>query len=223
MMDAEFFAFEDIAWQTVPPPVRHPIPAAYVPDLDVGAELTIGIPDRYFIDGQILLRAERASVEFPADGELHEALAVCAPIHYWTWRVAPNRNPVMQRWPVEHAWVYRDAVPAGAPKHSATGEPVIDASTSWLDRVRPDLGQPPVLNPIRAREAGALTGRTLRSRNAEGEWFWFVGVSEPIDVDGDFCVRAVPQSHWWLHQVGYYPELQDKVRTIPLHRLFAYV
>ncbi len=221
MMDAEFFAFEDIMWQTVPPPSRHPIPAAFVRDLDVGSELTIGIPGRYFIDGQIVLRTERSSVEFPDDGELHEALAVCAPMHYWTWRVAPGRNPVMQWWPVEHAWVYRDALPADVSGRLVTDEPATEAS-SWLDRVRADLEQPPVLKPIGAREAGALTGRTLRSRNAQGEWFWFVGVSEPLDVDGDFCVRAVPHSHWWLHQVGYYPELQDKVRTIPLHRLFAY-
>jgi hypothetical protein len=223
MMDAEFFAFEDITWQTVPPPTRHPVPAAYVRDLDVGDELTIGVPARYFIDGQVLLRSERESIEFPGDGTLHESLAVCAPIHYWTWQANPDRNPVMQWWPVEYAWVYKDAMSAGEPAPTTGRGRDADGSSSWLDRVRLDATQPPVLRPIAAREAGALMGRTLRSRNAAGEWFWFIGVSEPVDVDGDICVQAVPQSHWWLHQVGYYPELQDKVRIIPLHRLFAYV
>lgn len=222
MMDADFFAFEDIAWQTVPPPTRHPVPAVSVPDLELGDELTIGVPDRYFIDSQVLLRRERETVRFPGDGELYESLAVCAPIHYWTWKVHPQRNPVMQWWPVAYAWVYGDAV---HPEQTsldvyAIRDPV--RRSEWLDRVRPDASQPPVLRPVPAREAGALTGRALRSRNAAGEWFWFVGGSEPIDIDGDICVHAVPSSHWWLHQVGYYPELQNKVRSIPLHRLFAY-
>lgn len=223
MMDAEFFAFEDVTWQTVPPPARHPVPAAHVRDLEVGDELTIGVPDRYFIDGQVLLQPEREMVEFLGDGTLHESLAVCAPLHFWTWKVSPQQKPVMQWWPAEYAWVYRDAVAPGQPLPDAVGTRDVEERNSWLDRVRVDANQPPVLRPIVAREAGALTGRALRSRNAAGEWFWFVGVSEPIDVDGDISVHAVPQSHWWLHQVGYYPELQDKVRSIPLHRLFAYL
>jgi hypothetical protein len=223
MMDAEFFEFEDITWQTVPPPARHPVPAEFVRDLDVGDELTIGIPDRYFIDGQVLLRPERERIKFPEDNELHESLAVCAPIHYWTWTAFPERNTVMQWWPVEYAWVYKDAVPTGDQAPTAERDSAPLRLSSWLERVRPDATQPPVLRPIAAREAGALTGRMLRSRNAAGEWFWFVGVSEPVEIVGDICVHAVPQSHFWLHQVGYYPELQDKVRSIPLHRLFAYI
>jgi hypothetical protein len=222
MMDAEFFAFEDITWQTAPPPARHPVPVAYVRDLEVGDQLTIGVPHRYFIDGQVLLRTERASIKFPGDGRSHESLAVCAPIHYWTWKVYPERNPVMQWWPIEYAWVYTDALPAG-PVRQTPADNAVDERSSWLDRVRVDASQPPVLRPVAAREASALTGRPLRSRNAAGEWFWFVGVSEPVEAEGDICVHAVPQSHWWLHQVGYYPELQDKVRSIPLYRLFAYV
>ncbi len=126
-----------------------------------------------------------------------------------------------QWWPVEYAWVYKDALAAG-PVRQTPADNAVDGRSSWLDRVRLDASQPPVLRPVAAREAGALTGRTLRSRNAAGEWFWFIGVSEPVDVDGDICVHAVPQAHWWLHQVGYYPELQDRVRMIRLHRLFAY-
>lgn len=222
MMEAEFFAFEDLTWQTTPPPARHPIPAADLPNLEVGDELTIGIPDRYFIDGQVLLRSEREMVEFRGDGALHECLAVCAPLHYWTWQVSPRRTPLMQWWPFELAWAYRDAVALGGSPSGPTGANRADTQTSWLDRVRVDATEPPLLQPVAARDAGALTGRPLRSRNAAGEWFWFVGVSEPVEVGGDICVHAVPQSHWWLHQVGYYPELQSMVRCIPLHRLFAY-
>jgi hypothetical protein len=226
MMDADFFAFEDIAWQTGPPPARHPVPAAYVQDLEVGNELTIGIPGRYFIDGQVLLRTEREVVEFSGDGALHESLAVCAPIHYWTWKASPSRNPVMQWWPLENAWVYRDAV---GPAEPCTSGPGVSANESdsyepgaWLDRVRLDADRPPVLRPLPARQAVAFTGRALRSRNAAGEWFWFVGVSEPVDIRGEVCVHVVPPSHWWLHQVNFYPELQGWVRCIPLHRLFVY-
>lgn len=220
---ADFFAFEDITWQTTPPPVRHPVPAEHVRDLDVGDELSIGVPDRYLIDGQILLRTDRQTMALPGQSTLHEALAVCAPIHYWTWQVYPERIPVMQWWPIEYAWVYRDAVrPEGGSAPRGPERWPVDGHGSWLERVRPDATQPPVLLPVPAREAGSLMGRTLRSRNAAGEWFWFIGVSEPVEVEGDICVHVVPQSHWWLHQVGYHPELQEKVRVIPLHRLFAY-
>lgn len=222
-MDAEIFAFEDVTWQTVPPPARHPVPAAHVRDLEVGDELTIGVPDRYFIDGQVLIRSECEMVEFRGDGAVHESVAVCAPMYYWTWKVSRERNPVMQWWPVEYAWVYRDAVPPGGPIPEPPAMSENGEQHSWLDRVRADAHQPAALQPVPAREAGALTGRTPRSRNAAGEWFWFVGVSEPVDEDGDIRVHTVPQSHWWFHQVGYYPEIQDKVRSVPIHRLLAYV
>ncbi len=108
-------------------------------DLDVGDELTIGLPNRYFIDGQVLLRPEREVVDFSDDGTLHESLAVCAPLHYWTWKASPSRNPVMQWWPVEYAWAYRDA---GAPGESApTALDAMDEQRSWLDRVRLDASQ----------------------------------------------------------------------------------
>lgn len=219
MMEAEFFAFEDISWQTVPPPDRHPVPVAYLRDLQVGDEVTIGAPGRYFIDGQILLRSKRETVAFLGDGKLHESVAVCAPTHYWTWKVNPRWNPVIQWWPVEYTWRYRDAVSGN---EAAVAADPSRPQTLWWDRVRLDVSEPPVLRPMPAREAGALTGRPLRSRNAVGEWFWFIGGSEPLEADGEVCVRAVPGCHWWLHQVGYYPELQERVRTIPLHRLFAY-
>lgn len=223
MMDAEFFAFEDIAWQTVPPPARHPVPAAYVRDLEVGDEVTIGIPGRYFIDGQVLLRPEHEVVEFSGDGTLQESLAVCAPIHYWTWKADPSRNPVIQWWPADCTWAYRDAIRPIESMADEIGVRDDEGQRSWLERVRLDVNQPPMLRPIPARDASALTGRALRSRNAAGEWFWFIGVSEPVAAGSDICVHVVPSSHWWLHQVGFYAELQDKVRSVPLHRLFAYV
>lgn len=91
----------------------------------------------------------------------------------------------MQWWPLDRMWIHRDAAPpAGEPPESSADEP----EQSWLDRVRPDATAPPAPHAVPAREAGSLTGRRLRVRNAAGEWFWFVGVSEPHDVDGDICV-----------------------------------
>lgn len=219
MMEAEFFAFEDIAWQTVPPPDRHPVPVPQLRDLELGDEVTIGVPGRYFIDGQILLRAERETVMFLGDGTWRESVAVSAPTHYWTWKASPERSPVMQWWPVDYTWRYSDWARAGETASAACES---DQRTSWWDRVRRDSSAPPILHPVPARDIAALTGRALRSRNAAGEWFWFVGVSEPIEIDGDVRVHVVPRPHWWLHQIGYYPELQAKVRSIPLHRLFGY-
>ncbi|MEV8026830.1 hypothetical protein [Cellulosimicrobium funkei] len=223
-MDAEFFEYDDITWQVIPPPARYPVPAQFVRDLKVGDEVTIGVPDKYFIEGQILLRPEPESIALPDETKPRPSLGVCAPIYYWTWRVDEKRIPLMQWWPVEWVWVYQDAVPPGGEQRELAAADVGAApGHSWLDRVRHDATEPPVLNPVPAREAGALTGRTVRSRNSAGEWFWFVAVSEPVDVGGDICVHAVAQSHWWLHQVTYYAELLEKVRVIPLHRLFAYV
>lgn len=148
---------------------------------------------------------------------------MCAPMYYWTWVADPDQKPVMQWWPVEWTWVYRDAISPGS---TCLGVPAArdgHERGGWLDRVRHDASKPPVLHPVPARDAGATTGRTLRSRNAAGEWFWFIGVSEPAEIDGDICVHTVPFSHWWLHQCGYFTALQDKVRPVGLHRLFAYV
>lgn len=58
MMDAEFFVFKDLSWQAIPPPARYPVPVRYAGDLAIGDEVAIGVPGRYFIDHQVLLRTD---------------------------------------------------------------------------------------------------------------------------------------------------------------------
>ncbi|MBD7982746.1 hypothetical protein [Oerskovia merdavium] len=220
---AEFFRIPDIAWQTQAPPDRHAIPARYIPDLATGDELTIGLPGKYFIDGQILARTDRSSTTLPGQGETHEALGIAAPFAYWLAKTFPRAGITMQWWPLAHAWAYRDAIAPSSDDDAPIASPAPQATPgalSWLDGVRSSLTEPPMRRPRPAREAGALTGRTVRLQHEPGAWSWWIAVSEPVDIDGEITVRLMQPEHYWLTQVLY--ETDGRSQPVPLHRLFIY-
>lgn len=222
----EFFSYTDIAWQVTPPPDRCPVPAQYVRDLDVGDDLTIGIPGRYFIDGQILVRTDRETISLPGEARMREALGISAPLHYWLTKAYPARSMTMQWWPVDYSWVYRDARRPGEGEASVPQPADRDEEDprSWLDRVQSALDEPPTRRPRPAREVGPLTGRLLRFQQAPGAWAWVVAVSEPVDArSGDITVNVMPQSVWWITQVSYHSEATEQIQSVALHRLFAYI
>jgi hypothetical protein len=216
---AEVFRIPDLSWQMQAPPTRHAVPVRYVPELEVGDEVTIGLPGHYFIDGQVLARAERQVTTVAGHGEEQESLAVAAPYAYWLARLYPRAGLTMQWWPVAHAWAYRDAVrPGEHPLHERRGTD--DEVRSWLDHVRPAVDEPPVRHPGPAREASSLTGRTVRLQHEPGSWSWWVAVSEPLDREGDFVVHVMLPNDYWLAQMDFVAA--DKARAVPLHRLYVY-
>ena len=217
--DGELFRVPDISWHTQPPPVRHAVPARYAPDAEVGDEVTIGLPGHYFIDGQVLAAPDRRMEHVAGRTEEQEALAVAAPYAYWLAQAFPREQLTMQWWPVDGAWVYRDAVTPGQEPHDAPA-PADHPEGSWLDHVRPTLQAPPVRRPCPARAAGSLTGRTVRLQHERGAWSWWVAVSEPVDQGGDFVVHVMRPSDYWLAQVAFEPA--EKARPVPLYRLYVY-
>jgi hypothetical protein len=229
--DAELFRVPDVSWQTQAPPARHPIPAGYVRDLEVGDELTIGLPGQYFLDGQLLALADRSVTTLPGGSEQLEALAVAAPYAFWVARAFAGVQLTMHWWPVAFTWVYRDAVRPGEPYPGGPDDPGArglrggradpDAQPrSWLDHVRPTLREPPVRQARPAREAASMTGRTVRLQHERGAWSWWVAVSEPIDQDGDFVVHVMKPTDYWLAQAAAAPP--EQVRVVPLFRLHLY-
>ncbi|WP_258724407.1 hypothetical protein [Cellulomonas sp. NS3] len=219
--DAEVFRVPDIAWQTEVPPARYPIPVQYVPDLDVGDELTIGLPGRYFIDGQLLARADRELIAMNGESDELESLAVAAPYAYWLAKAYPKAALTMQWWPIAYSWTYRDAVKPEVqrPEVSTTAKR-LDDTGSWLDHVRTTLDEPPIRKPSPARMAGSLSGRVVRMQHDRGLWSWWIAVSEPLDDDGDFFVHVTSPRNYWLSQVTFDPAATQK--PVPLHRLFVY-
>jgi hypothetical protein len=247
---AEVFRVPDISWQTQPPPTRHPIPARYVPDLEVGDEVTIGVPGHYFLDGQLVASLDRRLAEkAPGTSERQETLAVAAPFAYWLAKAFPSAGLTMQWWPMELCWVYRDAAaptasraadapassrgadaPASSVAAAAPGAPpaltpgpertlTTPHPGSWLEHVQPTLAEPPVRRPSPAREAGSLTGRTVRLQHERGAWSWWIAVSEPTDLRGDFVVQVMRPSDYWLAQAACEPA--EKAQTVRLHRLYT--
>ncbi|GAA2724008.1 hypothetical protein [Cellulomonas aerilata] len=217
--EAEVFAVPDVAWQAHVPPARHPVPARYVPELLVGDEVTIGVPGHYFLDGQVVAQAGRQTRPQPDGSDEQDSLAVAAPYAFWLARAFPDVRMIVQWWPVARTWVYRDAVqPGGHPGHEASTGDL--GGGSWLDHVRPTLHEPPVRRPRAARDAGSLTGRTLRLQHEPGGWSWWVAVSEPLDRGGDFVVQVMHPTHYWLAQAAF--ERPERARAVPLHRLFVY-
>lgn len=224
--DADVFREPDLAWQTQPPPARHAVPLRYVPGLDAGAELTIGLPGRWFIDGQVLARVGRERTTLAGRTEEQESVAVAAPFAWWLAQAFPRAGLTMQWWPVADAWYYRDAVSPGKPDVPGEGHPPVDPDgpgvhgETWLDHVRPTMEDPPVRHPRPAREAGSLTGRPLRLQDEPGSWSWWVAVGEPVDHDGDFAVPVMRPRDYWLTQVVFEPDAAERV--VPLHRVWVY-
>jgi hypothetical protein len=217
---AEVFAYTDITWQVTPPPAQYPVPARHAADLRVGDELTIGLPGRYYIDGQVLTRLDRESITLPREATEREALQVASPLHWWMSKAYPTMALTVQWWPVDYTWIYRDAVSPG----EATSRAGDDAGRegSWLAEIQPTLDVPPPRRPKPAREASGLTGRRVRIQHAPGEWSWRYAVSEPVEAGGDISVQVLPAPVWWIAQVNYHGEMQDQLETLPIHRLFVY-
>lgn len=215
--DAEAFSVPDISWQALVPPARHPVPVNYVADLGVGDEVTIGVPGRYFIDGQIVAFPERNWTRLA--GEAEEAtVAVAAPFAYWLAKGFPQAGLTMQWWPMKYCWMYQDAATAGEQPGAhivAYGD-----QESWLDHVQATLNEPPVRQAQPARAASSLTGRTVRLQHERGVWSWWIAVSEPVNVNGDFVVHAMRPSDYWLAQAACEPIAN--VEIVPLHRFYAY-
>jgi hypothetical protein len=218
--EAEIFSVPDLSWQAQAPPARHAVPVRYVPALEPGEEVTIGLPGRCFIDGQVVTRTERGVTTLRGGTEQQEALAVAAPFAFWLNQAFPHVELVMQWWPVALSWIYRDAVNPGEQQPAdEPPDPDVQAE-SWLDHVQEALDMPPVRQPRPAREAGALTGRTLRLQHERGAWSWWVAVSEPVDHDDDFVVHVMRPSEYWLAQAVF--EATEEAHVVPLHRLYTY-
>jgi hypothetical protein len=216
--EAEVFRIPDLAWQTRRPPDRYPIPVTYAPDVEVGDEVTIGVPGQYFIDGQVVASAERKRMQLPDSEQEQDVLAVAAPFAYWLAKGYPRAGLTMQWWPVKHCWIYRDAA---APTTSDVSQPVDERpAESWLDHVQSTLDQPPVRRPVPARAAGPLTGRAVRLQHERGAWSWWIATSEPADMNGDFLVHVMPPSSYWLTQAASDPG--EQAHVVPLHRLYTY-
>jgi hypothetical protein len=225
---ADFFQVPDIAWQATMPPTRHAVPARYAGDLTVGAELTIGRPGHYFIDDQRLARSSREEITLPGETESREALGVAAPFAFELAKAFPKAGLTMQWWPLDYTWVYRDALNPGQDASDATADPDstwLDNTrrgvSTWLDNIRPGIDSPPTRTARPARELPAVTGMKLRLQHEPGSWSWWIAVSEPVDVDGEFVVRVMTPEHYWLTQVMY--ESDQHSRPVPLHRLFGYL
>ena len=216
--DPDLFDVPDVSWQTDAPPTRYPVPARFVPGLDVGDEVTIGLPGQYFLDGQLVTGPERQTARLAGQAEAQEALGVAAPFSFWVARAFPRTGLTMQWWPVSLTWVYRDAVRPGERHPDAS--PGTGGAGSWLDHVRTTLDEPPVRHAHPAREAEALTGRTVRLQHGRGAWSWWVAVGEPVERDGDFVVHLMRPRDYWLAQAVFEPD--QEVLVVPLHRLWVY-
>lgn len=208
--DSELFAVPDIAWQSEPPPVRHPIPVQYAPDLAPGDDVSAGIPGRAYLDG--LTVTDTTPMRRDVDGTITDALSVTSRLS-WLLSTITNTPPILQWWPLDRLWTYRDALPAPTP--------VPTTEATWLDHVRPDLNTPPPRTPRPARAALPLSGRTLRVQGTRGTWSWWAGASEPYyDDHATIRVQCLPRdAHHLAHLRADYTDL---TRPIAIHRLYTY-
>lgn len=105
---------------------------------------------------------------------------------------------------------YASLVPAGdvyvQRPEPGTGAP----RPGYLIERLSDPDSPPVRRPYPASDVPHLIGRRV--------WYWTEGafrddfrcVSEPFEVDGDFCVRVVEERSWYRwRRTGVLPKAQD--------------
>ena len=222
---SEIFSFPDLTWQEAPPPVRYPVPARYAGDLRIGDEVTIGVPDDYFVDHQVLTRDVVGGQMVPEVGDtpdISDPVCVASSYSYWLNKNWSGSPLIFQWWPIDQTWVYRDAVNPGQDDEGPhdTSPSSVNEPRTWLDRVRDNLDAPPVRKPRHARDAEVLTGQHLRMQHRRGQWSWWVAVSEPVDQAGEFIVRVMEPKFFWLAQAR--PIDSDLTKSVGLHRLFIY-
>jgi hypothetical protein len=100
--------------------------------------------------------------------------------------------------PADDVYVQRPEPGTGAPR------------PGYLIERLSDPDSPPVRRPYPASDVPNLIGRRV--------WYWTDGVfrddfrcvSEPFEIDGDFCVRVVEEHSWYRWQrTGLFPKAAD--------------
>ncbi|GAB3228932.1 hypothetical protein GCM10027447_21790 [Glycomyces halotolerans] len=173
-----------------PPPVLVPVPAKRVFDMH-SRRVVCGTPGSGW---RFDMRADD-----PVTREGAMLVPVIAEADYYR-AVDGDGDAYASLVPAEEVWVQRaDANP----------EPSTPPPGYLIDRLS-DPDAPPVRKPFPASDVPGLIGRRV--------WYWAGGsfrddfrcVSEPFEVDGDFCVRVVDEAAWYRWQrTGQAPKAVD--------------
>ncbi|THV41315.1 hypothetical protein [Glycomyces buryatensis] len=173
-----------------PPPVLVPVPAKRVLDIH-SARVVCGVPG---VGWRFDLRADDPITR---DGMMLVPLITEADYYR---AVDGDGDAFASLVPADDVWVQQ---------REPNPDPIIPPPGYLIDRLT-DPDKPPIRGPVPASDSPVLIGRRVWYWTNEGYRDDFRCVSEPFEIDGDFCVRVVEEAAWYRwSRTGHLPKPHD--------------
>lgn len=201
------------------PPVLHPVPLAFARDASPGESVTARMFSGAFRDfvltGHVMEGLEIPGA--PDDTQGVEARGVCSPALWTHHRDHPEVFArVVQPWPVDRLWVWREAT-------APTELDDVPDRFDWTRRALDARDKPSPRSPIRAQDAGPLTGRKVTVRSLAGDspglWHEQIALGETIDSEEGFVVPCQTLEEHARAEIDGWN--RNAVSLFPVHRVWV--
>lgn len=203
------------------PPTLHPVPLEHAADAAVGEVVTARMLDGELRDWILtgLTVPPRDLPDLPAELRDTELCGITDRLLWLQHTTYPETFPlVLQGWPQTRLWVWREAT-------APTDEAAIPDAFDWMRRAVATSadGDPAPRVPIRAQNAGPLTGREVTVRQLDGPtpgpWRSVVAVGEIEDGPNGFVVPFRERDSY--DRLSLNAQVTGGISRFPVHRVWV--
>lgn len=201
------------------PPTLFPVPLEHAHDAQSGETVTARMLTGEFMDWTLVggTVAPRENPGLPDELRGIELVGMAGRAQWLQHTTYPDAFPlVLQGWPQDRLWVWREAPAPTALAAYANG-------FDWMRRAVRTDAEPAPRVPIRAQQAGPLTGRELVVRQLDGPtpgpWRPVVAVGEIEDSEDGFVVPFRERDDYDRLQLN--AQVTGGVSRFPVHRMWV--
>lgn len=202
------------------PPTLHPVPLELVHDASPGEIVTARMMNGSYRD-LVLTGHTVDELDFPgipADVRGGAGRGVCSPALWQHHADHPNEFARhAQVWPLTWLWVWREST-------APTASEDVPRTFDWMGRALTAKDRPAPRVPMRAQDAGSLTGREVVVRRyldgePEGSWHRRIAVGEVLESSEGFEVPCQTAEDYYASELDGWR--RHDYMLFPVHRVWV--